>query len=94
MAMRSTWWRKYERALGATYRTEHTIKIIIVLPSTVVGHYVSHNLYACYRSQRVHCGAPTGVGDRVRVRAPEARLGYRMHGAARVGFHRIYMCGY
>ena len=38
----------------------------------------SHNSYACYRSQRVHCGAPTGVGDRVRVRAPEARLGYRM----------------
>ena len=41
-------------------------------------HTGSQNLYACYRSQRVHCGAPTGVGDRVRVRAPEARLGYRM----------------
>ena len=35
--------------------------------------YDDAGMYACYRSQRV-C-APTGVGDRVRVRgAPEARL--------------------
>ena len=31
----------------------------------------------------VHSGAPTGVGDRAGVRAPEARLG--SHRAARVG---------
>ena len=44
----------------------------------------SQNLYACYRSQRVHCGAPTDVGNRVRVRAaperaPEARLVHITH---------------
>ena len=37
-----------------------------------------HRIYVCYRCQRVHGGAPTGVGDRVCARAPEARLDYRM----------------
>ena len=31
-----------------------------------------------YTGPSVCTVAPTGVGDRVRVRAPEARLGYRM----------------
>ena len=46
-----------------------------------------------YRSQRVHRGAPTGVGDRVRVRAPEARLGYRMGRRGWAHITRItYVC--
>ena len=35
------------------------------------------NLHARATGPSVHCGAPTGVGNRVRVRAPEARLDYR-----------------
>ena len=50
--------------------------------SPLVGvSYITHtassqNLYVCNRSQRVHGGAPTGVGDRAGVRAAphEARL--------------------
>jgi len=49
-----------------------------------------------YGSQCVHGGAPTGVGDRAGVRAPEARLG--SHRAAQVGLkpshaRKSHICG-